>query len=206
MAFEWHKQTQIYVASFAVLHNISKRYENRDEENQKITMELKSIFEESQTLLCAIESFINGTLNKNSPNLMEWFRKDEIMEIVKIPEPEASGGQSVGEKISYVMVVGRFQQYINRLMARVERFDLEKNVTKLEKKGGLGRSRKLGGKHKNRRNRRKNQKRRSTTRNLRKPTFIVTTPKASENSKNQLKIQKAPEQKKKFRINTSLRN
>lgn len=201
---EWHRQTQIYVATFAVLHNISRRYEDRDEESQKISQELEVIFHDAQALLCAIESFVNGTLQKGtdtkSKSPIHWYSKPEIMSIVNITDPD-DPVDGVKEKISYVFVAGRFQQYLKNLTARVAHFDLKKNqeyVPKFQEKIQRNSAKSL----QNRRLRRKNRNQRKN---------VMATSKTGElkivkMKRKHQRTSKAPGlRKKNNKINTSLR-
>jgi hypothetical protein len=184
-----------------VLHNISKR-DDHDEENQRITSELQSIFQEAQNLLCTIETFVNETTNKNNSNLIYWYTKREIMDLVKLTDPKGNGSDTVKEKTSYLFVVGRFGTYINKLYERVEKFNLEKNLENRNNK--LLRSIQRHPKQ-NRKHRRRNQKEKS------KKMRIVTTARPAiindniVNLKNKKMQNKSPEKRRK-RINTSLRN
>lgn len=207
LALEWHRHTQIFVATFAVLRNISRRYEDRDEESQKISQELEKIFHDAQALLCEIEIFVNGTMQKGTYTVgnerrkspIDWYTKQEIMRIVNITDPEDTA-DGVKEKISYVFVAGRFQQYLNKLTARVAHFDLQKNMANMPK---------FLKSHINRRNRRKGNNRRKNNRNFQ----IVTTSKTGDqqivplNSRKNQRTSKAPTglRKRNNRINTSLR-
>lgn len=124
--FEWHKHMQIYVATLSVLHNISKRKQDLDEESQKISEELGAIFHNAQQLLCSIETFINGTMGDGISKIpMDWWTDEEIRNKVKIKDPEDPKG--IQEKISYLFVAGRFQQYINRLSDRIKNFKISNN-------------------------------------------------------------------------------
>lgn len=202
----WHEHAQIYVASFAVLLNISRQNCNESvcsEENRKIMDELMQMFEGSQKVLCEIETFINGTLNKNDgSNLINWYNKHDIMKRVHIPGP-GEDGTMTKEKISYVFVAGRFLQYIKRLYDRVEKFNVDKNKETVNSKLLKSHRRSHNKLQHNRRKNRRNQKRRSTTRNFK---IFTTQRPAIEKNNNNKSQKKAPEQRRKFRINTSLQN
>lgn len=131
----WHKQMQIYVATLAVLHNISRRYVECDVEDQMISEELQRIFRDAQQILCDIETFVNGTLqNKENGEFRKvpiiWWTDQEIMRKVNITDPE-DPEYGIQRKTSYIFVLGRFQQYLHRLSKRVANFNPPDNLKSL---------------------------------------------------------------------------
>lgn len=212
IAQKWHGDTQIYVASFALLHKFQLK-KDRDSNNHTVSLELQDILARAKLLLCDIEHFVNSTSNKNGKQRPYWFEKKEMAKIVqlKIKKMNETFGVEKSEEDKYELVQqwmsnkfvkARFQNYIERLHKRIVNFKLEKNM---EPKSLKSRRVSTLKPRKNRKNNRLNR-RRSTTKYAGEPTttektFIITTKKPRRNTK----VPRIPGQQRKLnRINQKL--
>lgn len=193
---KWHKDTQIFVASFFIIHELQLRYDNVYN-NHTVSSELKDILDQARALLCDIEHFVNATSNKDGLSKPHWYEKDEMKKIVRF--------ETKDRPVNNMFVKARFQNYIEKLYKRIKHFNLERNLKTLKNPRVKTSTRP----HRNRKNKQRggvgSQKRRGrvTAANgeptTTEKTIIITTKNARRK-----KASRLPGQKKQNKINQSL--
>lgn len=170
LADKWHQDFQVFLATLFLSHKY--QFENdRENNNNTVSTELKEILERARELLCNIEHFINATLT-NKP-ASSWYTPKEMEKIVKLNKTQNF------LRINNLFVKARFQDYINKMLRRIKHFDLNKNMKKTKSATHQQRSNSL-------RNRNNRKGRRRTT----KKTVIITTKRNRNNPGRQRKQQR----------------
>ncbi|KAL7030512.1 hypothetical protein ACKWTF_006689 [Chironomus riparius] len=121
---QWHFDLQKYVATFILLHK-SQKIDDEAHNNNTMSEELGKILRDAKHLLCDIEHFVNATSSlKIGPK--DWIKKREMKELVQFQNLTAMFLHRTYTK-------GRFQDYIQKLLKRIEqqsaRNYVEKQVT-----------------------------------------------------------------------------
>lgn len=176
---KWHEDIQIYVASFLMLRRMQEEQDYIDN-NYTTSIELEKLFYKAKEILCQIEHFLNATTSKVDIKLAphpRWFTWEDMNnKIAAFPKDK--------KKLNNVFVKARFEKYIDKMLRRLEKFSIEKNLKSLEKKGRAGKGRRKPSKkpQKHRKGRKNTRSPRSTTEytgamSSSPKTFIITTKK-----------------------------
>lgn len=118
LAINWHKDFQIYVAVFTRLYNTQLSYYT-----DETSHELKELREYARESLCQIELFAASIAKRNIAGNLYWYDKREMDSKIKFEE-----GQNF---LNNLFVKARFEQYVNRMLKRVENFNLGVNLKKM---------------------------------------------------------------------------
>lgn len=109
---------QIYLASFSILFKLQER-EDIQWNNNTVSTELNTLLNKARELLCEIEHFVNATSNRMGTHKPSWYEKDEMAKILTLKKRNY---------LNNLFVKARFQTYVDKLLQRIKKFNLERNL------------------------------------------------------------------------------